>query len=113
MDDNRIYKYRYRYIKSNDDVQIFSKPADDEWITFNISTTRSDNMLDLRDRAIETMDDFLTLVNREKEQNRNIQTVILTPNQWETLLAGKDGLTAVSGRIRTLYGYEIVLREVD
>lgn len=71
-------------------------------------------MLDLRDNALETPDDFITLVRRAKEEGELIQTVMITPRQHDDLLANSASVLGLfAGPIETFYGYRIIQQEQD
>lgn len=70
--------------------------------------------LDLRYNAIESPDDFLTFIDRAKENGESHQTVIITPQQHDDLLANSAAtLGLFAGPIKTFYGYRIVQQEQD
>lgn len=75
------------------------------------------NRLDLRYNAIEGMNDFLTLVSREREKNPNeIDTVVLTPEQSHLLQreAMQNVRPDLMGQpILTIYGYTVETRGQD
>jgi hypothetical protein len=58
------------------------------------------NVLDMRMNAVESMDDFLSLLNRAKEQARQVDSVMLTPDQVQTL--------EIEG-VSTLYGCNVIV----
>jgi len=75
------------------------------------------NRLDLRYNNIEDMNDFLTLVSRQQEKNPGVDTVILTPQQVQTLIVKTmtaEGRPDLIGQpIMTLYGYKVDTQEQD
>lgn len=69
--------------------------------------------LDMRYNALESIEDFLLLVNREHEKNHFIDTVMITPDQADDLTNLAKEFGGVAGPIKTLYGYKIFTREMD
>lgn len=70
--------------------------------------------LDMRYNAIESLEDFLALVKAEQERNHLIDTVMITPEQHDDLLAfAAPKLGLFGGPIKTFYGYKLFTREQD
>lgn len=64
------------------------------------------NELDMRRNNIESVNDYLTLLNRSKHDMKPIDTVIVTPEQYRTVLADTAATfpTAVTGNRVQLFG---------
>lgn len=68
--------------------------------------------LDLRQNAIETEHDIITLMQRAKQQGRRITDVVVTMQQYQTLL-DIIAVPADAKGIKKLYGLKLHIREVQ
>jgi hypothetical protein len=71
--------------------------------------------VDLRYNSIESLNDFMALVSRELERNTAIDSVVLTPDQLDTLWeqAEKTDPPLAARPLRTIMGYEIIVRDQE
>jgi hypothetical protein len=67
------------------------------------------NVLDIRMNAVESEDDFRALLYRAREQNRHIDTVIVTPDQKAALAQSAATLMNINGGLDKLYGCDLLV----
>lgn len=84
-------------------------------VTFNGQLAPYPHTIDLRHNAIESMDDFMQLINKRKLQNQPMPNkVMLTPEQTAILEKDVQANSKIfGGPVRTIMGFEVEVREQD